>query len=112
MTYGLDRASFNQGQNAQYDFSIIEEEQPTLTAKGPGAVCSRQSGACATMITKASEISMSNSRSTTIIIEHHPNDSRTKIADDQKNCQGLTSSMGTGGGNVPLILERMNKNDT
>ena len=44
-------------------------------------------------------------RSTTIIIEHHPNDSRTKIADDQKNCQGLTSRMGTGGGNVPLILQ-------
>lgn len=35
---GLDRASFNQGKNAQYDFSVLEEEQPTLTAKGPGAV--------------------------------------------------------------------------
>ena len=40
-----------------------------------------------------------------VIVEHHPNDSRTKIADDQKNCQGLTSRMGTGGGNVPLILQ-------
>ena len=37
--YGLDRASFNQGANAKYDFSIQEEQQPTLTAKGPGAVC-------------------------------------------------------------------------
>lgn len=37
-SYGLDRASFNQGVNAQYDFSVIEEEQPTITAKGPGAV--------------------------------------------------------------------------
>ena len=45
MTLGLDRASFNQGKNAQYNFSIYEEEQPTLTAKGPGAVCSRMSGA-------------------------------------------------------------------
>ena len=35
---GLDRASFNQGQNAQFDFSILEDEQPTLTAKGPGAI--------------------------------------------------------------------------
>ena len=41
MTYGLDRASFNQGQNAQYDFSVLEEEQPTLTAKGPGAVSAK-----------------------------------------------------------------------
>lgn len=39
VAYGLDRASFNQGQNAQYDFSITEESQPTLTARGPGAVC-------------------------------------------------------------------------
>lgn len=39
--YGLDRASFNQGANAQFSFSILPEQQPTLTAKGPGAVCSR-----------------------------------------------------------------------
>lgn len=34
--YGLDRASFNQGKNAKYDFSVIEEQSPTLVAKGPG----------------------------------------------------------------------------
>ena len=39
--YGLDRASFNQGANAQFNFSVLPEQQPTLTAKGPGAVCSR-----------------------------------------------------------------------
>lgn len=38
-SYGLDRASFNQGKNAQFDFSVWEELQPTLTARGPGAVC-------------------------------------------------------------------------
>lgn len=38
VAYGLDRASFNQGQNAKYDFTITEESQPTLTARGPGAV--------------------------------------------------------------------------
>ncbi len=37
VAYGLDRASFNQGKNAQYDPSILEEVQPTLTARGPGA---------------------------------------------------------------------------
>jgi len=36
ITYGLDRASFNQGQNAQYDFSVTEELAQTLVAKGPG----------------------------------------------------------------------------
>jgi DNA (cytosine-5)-methyltransferase 1 len=39
VAYGLDRASFNQGQNAKFDFSILDEQQPTLTARGPGAVC-------------------------------------------------------------------------
>ena len=39
VAYGLDRASFNQGQNAKYDFTIAEDQQPTLTARGPGAVC-------------------------------------------------------------------------
>ena len=34
--YGLDRASFNQGQNAQYDFSITEEQAQTLVSRGPG----------------------------------------------------------------------------
>ena len=39
LAYGMDRASFNQGQNAKYDFSVIPEQQPTMTARGPGAVC-------------------------------------------------------------------------
>ena len=39
LAYGLDRASFNQGENAKYDFSVLLEQQPTLTARGPGAVC-------------------------------------------------------------------------
>jgi DNA (cytosine-5)-methyltransferase 1 len=37
-TYGIDRAAFNQGQNAMYKPAIEEEQQPTLTAKGSGAV--------------------------------------------------------------------------
>ena len=43
ITYGLDRASFNQGKNALYDFSVIEEQAQTLVSKGPGGVLSRQS---------------------------------------------------------------------
>lgn len=37
--YGLDRASFNQGQNALYDFSVEEDKAQTLVARGPGGVC-------------------------------------------------------------------------
>ena len=40
-----------------------------------------------------------------IILDHHPADSRTDIAEDQETIQTLTSRMGTGGGNVPMILE-------
>ena len=39
LCYGLDRASFNQGKNAAYDFSIQEELAQTIVAKGPGGVC-------------------------------------------------------------------------
>lgn len=37
--YGLDRAAYNQGINAKYDFSVDEEKIGTQTAMGPGAVC-------------------------------------------------------------------------
>ena len=42
MVYGLDRASFNQGKNAQYDFSVEEDLAQTVLAKGPGGVMTRQ----------------------------------------------------------------------
>lgn len=38
VVYGIDRASFNQGQNAQYDFSVIEEQAQTLIREQP-SVC-------------------------------------------------------------------------
>lgn len=38
--YAIDRAAFNQGENAKYDFEITESGvNPTLVAKGPSAVC-------------------------------------------------------------------------
>ena len=39
-----------------------------------------------------------------ILLEHHPNDSRIRLQDDGI-CQSLTSRMGTGGGNVPIVIE-------
>ena len=38
MAYGIDRAAFNQGRNAKYDFSVEAEKEPPLVARGPGAV--------------------------------------------------------------------------
>ena len=38
VAYGIDRAAFNQGQNAKYGFVVEEELEPTMVAKGPGAV--------------------------------------------------------------------------
>ena len=38
-----------------------------------------------------------------LVLEHHPNDSRLKISADGI-CQTLSNRMGTGGGNVPLVL--------
>ena len=40
-----------------------------------------------------------------IVLENHPQDSRVTIAEDG-NVPTLTSRMGTGGGNVPLILSQ------
>lgn len=39
VAFCLDRASYNQGKNAQFDISIQEEQAQTLVAKGPHAVC-------------------------------------------------------------------------
>ena len=40
--YGIDRAAFNQGKNALYNFSVDEELEPCLVAKGPNAVAEPQ----------------------------------------------------------------------
>ncbi len=64
VAYGLDRASFNQGKNARFDFSIEKEKEPPLLSRGPGAVavgnfypqmkaesqCYREDGTCNTLV--------------------------------------------------------------
>lgn len=56
VAYGLDRAAFNQGKNALYDFAALEELEPTIVAKGPGAVAQPAfSSSKASFFTKASE---------------------------------------------------------
>ena len=44
-----------------------------------------------------------NVSSREIVIENHPADSRVKICDDNV-FQTLSSRMGTGGGNVPMVM--------
>lgn len=38
-----------------------------------------------------------------VVVEHHPNDSRVTVSKDG-TVQTLTGRMGTGGGNVPLVM--------
>ena len=38
VAYGIDRAAFNQGQNALFGFAVEKELEPTIVAKGPAAV--------------------------------------------------------------------------
>ena len=47
VTYGLDRASFNQGKNAKYDFAVEEEKAQPLVARGPGGGTSTVGSLCA-----------------------------------------------------------------
>ena len=39
-----------------------------------------------------------------MILEHHPNDSRIRVVEDGI-CQTLNVRMGTGGNNVPMVIE-------
>lgn len=41
LCYGIDRAAYNQGKNAKYDFAVDREMIGAMTARGPGAVCQR-----------------------------------------------------------------------
>ena len=56
VAYGLDRAAFNQVRNALYDFAVEAELEPTMVAKGPGAVAQPTfSSYKASFFTEASE---------------------------------------------------------
>jgi DNA (cytosine-5)-methyltransferase 1 len=41
MTWGLDRAAYNQGKNAKYNFSVEQEKIGAQVAKGPGAIATQ-----------------------------------------------------------------------
>lgn len=48
----------------------------------------------------------SENRTPTLILENHPHDSRIKI-DETNTFQTLSSRMGTGGNNTPMVLEKL-----
>ena len=54
---------------------------------------------------------MASGRSGVFAIENHPADSRVKIS-DKDLCQALTGRMGTGGGNVPMVMGLGNGQET
>lgn len=56
VAYGIDRAAFNQGQNAKFGFAVEEEVEPTMAAKGPGGVAApTYSASKASFFTEAAE---------------------------------------------------------
>jgi len=108
----IDRAAFNQGENAQYKPRIEHgETMDSLVARGPHAVAFQTSelrltgklteqSVCPTLKanTKAGDTEVK-----VVLYENHPNDSRvTGPHDVAPSC---VSRYGTGGGNVPLVQE-------
>ena len=120
----IDRAAFNQGQNAQYKPHIAHSEtMDSLVARGPHAVAipihdqatrnagkrgDKQDGKgnglgigkpgdpCPTL-TKGDKHA--------VLYENHPNDSR--VTGPLEVAPSCVSRYGTGGGNVPLVQEAM-----
>ena len=54
-------------------------------------------------VTASLRANMKHHEPIVLCLEHHPMDSRIKI-DDSDTCQTLSGRMGTGGGNVPLVM--------
>lgn len=93
---------------------ITEEVTSTLRAEAHHPPCVMEAaGFCTEHSANARSIGYEEKRSPTlragvvpaaIALENHPADSRVKISEDGK-VQTLTSRCGTGGGNVPLVMD-------
>ena len=94
------------------------KETPSHASRSPGAddcftfepgIASREGGhiyknVSGTLRSNAGD----NQMATAYSVENHPNDSRVGINEDGK-VQALTSRMGTGGGNVPMVMQCFSK---
>ena len=93
--------------NSEYNYAPVfvkSEEEPILTAEL--GIASRDGGHCYENIAGTLRANAGdNQLSVVYAVENHPADSRVNI-DDSGKVQTLTSRMGTGGGNVPLVMEK------
>ena len=97
---------------------VTEDMTCTLRAEAHHPPCVLEAaGFCTEHSADARSIEYEEERSPTlragvvpaaIVLENHPADSRVKISEDGK-VQTLTSRCGTGGGNVPLVMEDVEK---
>ena len=92
---------------------VTEDMTCTLRAEAHHPPCVLSAGFCTEHSAKARGIGYEEEKSPTlragvvpaaIAIDNHPADSRVSISSDG-NIQTLTSRCGTGGGNVPMLLE-------
>lgn len=93
---------------------VTEEVTATLRAEAHHPPCVMEAaGFCTEHSANARSIGYEEERSPTlragvvpaaIALENHPADSRVKISEDGK-MQTLTSRCGTGGGNVPMVMD-------
>ena len=100
---------------------VTEEVTSTLRAEAHHPPCVVEAaGFCTEHSANARSIGYEEERSPTlragvvpaaIALENHPTDSRVKIAEDGM-VQTLPARMGTGGGNVPLVMEAEGTQDT
>lgn len=97
---------------------VTEEVTATLRAEAHHPPCVMEAaGFCTEHSANARSIGYEEERAPTlragvvpaaIALENHPADSRVKISEDGK-VQTLTSRCGTGGGNVPLVMDGVEK---
>ena len=92
--------------NSEYNYAPVfvkNEGEPILTTEL--GIASRDGGHCYENIAGTLRANAGdNQLSVVYAVENHPADSRVNI-DDSGKVQTLTSRMGTGGGNVPLVME-------
>ena len=92
----VDKSATLATNNDQYLFQPVTLE-PGIAAREGGHI---YEGVCGTLRAEAGDNRMAVAYS----IENHPADSRVNI-DDSGKVQTLTSRMGTGGCNVPMVME-------
>ena len=113
---GTGRICLNDQDGERMD--VTKEVTSTLRAEAHHPPCVLEAaGFCTEHSANARSIGYEEERSPTlragvvpaaIALENHPADSRVKISEDGK-VQTLTSRCGTGGGNVPLVMDGVEK---